>query len=340
VIGFGTVGQWLVRALASNGERFAAQYGFRPVVVGAANARSGLIYRSAGLDVQTLLSLASNGRSLGEHGGASRWPGALDGLRHVDADILVEATSSPAVDAQPGYNHIREALHRDMAVVTSNKWPVALHGVELMQLARARGVAFRAEATVMSGTPVLSTLLEGLGGARPIAIRGILNATSNFIVSQMLRGVTYAEALATAQQTGLAERDPTADVEGYDAVAKLMILAGLVFRRQLRIDQVVRRGITDLDMSELDAAKLAGAYVRPLATLQFAEPDGRGDVFARVGPATLGSTDPLAGVDGVHCAIQADADPVGTVTIVGPGAGVALAGQGVLADIIAIARQR
>jgi homoserine dehydrogenase len=261
-------------------------------------------------------------------------------LRHVDADVLVEATSSPASDAEPGYRHIREALHRDRAVVTSNKWPVALHGVELMQLARARGVAFRAEATVLSGTPVLSTLLEGLAGARPIAVRGILNATSNFIVSEMRRGVTYAAALVTAQQTGLAERDPAADVEGHDAVAKLMILAGLVFGRQLRIDQVVRRGITDLEASELDAARLAGACLRPLATLRFSGPDGQGDVEARVEPAALGPTDPLAGVDGVDNAVLAEMDPIGMVTIIGPGAGLPLAGQGVLADVIAIARQR
>jgi homoserine dehydrogenase len=149
--------------------------------------------------------------------------------------------------------------------------------LELAQLARGSGVTFRAEATVMSGTPVLSTLLEGLAGATPLGLRGILNATSNFIVSEMRRGASYAEALATAQQLGLAERDPAADVEGHDAVAKLMILAGLVFGQQLRVDQVGRQGITHLDRPEIEAAA-AGAQIRPVETIEFGEPGGIGAV--------------------------------------------------------------
>lgn len=137
---------------------------------------------------------------------------------------------------------MREALQRGIPVVTSSKWPVALHGVELAGLARRRGVAFRAESTVMSGTPVLSTLTEGLAGTVPVALRGLLNATANLILSQMAHGTSYENALAAAQRTGLAERDPAADVKGHDTVAKLMILSALVFGRQLRRDQVACQG--------------------------------------------------------------------------------------------------
>jgi homoserine dehydrogenase len=216
---------------------------------------------------------------------------------------------------------------------------VALHGLELSQLAGRSGVAFRAEATVMSGTPVLSTLVEGLAGATPLSLRGILNATSNFVLSEMRRGASYAEALASAQRVGLAERDPTADVEGHDAVAKLMILASLVFGQQLRVDQVAREGIAHLDRTEIGAAAATGARIRPLATLELAEPADKGGVNARVKNVPLGPDDPLAGVDGVNNAVVCRAEPLGAVTISGPGAGVALAGQGVLADLIAIARR-
>jgi homoserine dehydrogenase len=337
VVGCGTVGQWLLRVLAAHAAQLATRYDFVPVLVGLATARRGLIYNPSGLNLPTLLALIRSGRLLAEHPDIVQWPTALEGLRTLDADVLVEVTASPAVDGEHGLSHMREALRRRLAVVTSNKWPVALNGVELAQLARRSGVAFRAEATVMSGTPVLSTLIEGLAGATPVGVRGILNATSNFIVSEMRRGASYAEALATAQQVGLAERDPAADVEGHDAVAKLMILAGLVFGQQLRVDQVARQGITHLDRAEIEAAAAAGAQIRPVATLEFGEPGGKGAVNARVQPMPLGPDDPLAAIDGVNNAVVCRADPLGAITIIGPGAGVALAGQGVLADLIAIA---
>ena len=212
------------------------------------------------------------------------WPSTIEGLRATEADLLVEVTASPSTDGEPGLAHMREALERSIPVVTSNKWPVALHGVELARLARSRGVAFRAESTVMSGTPLLSALVDGLAGAVPIALRGLLNATANFILSRMAEGTPYQDALAEAQRAGLAERDAAADVEGYDAVAKVMILSALVFGRQLRREQVACRGITNIARSEIAQAASGRARLKHVATLDFSEPDGAGDVSARVEP--------------------------------------------------------
>ena len=225
-------------------------------------------------------------------------------------------------------------------MVTSNKWPVALHGAELATLARRQGVAFRAESTVMSGTPVLSTLTEGLAGTEPSGLRGVLNATANFILSRMAGGLSYQDALAEAQRAGLAERDPAADVEGGDTVAKVMILSALVFGRQLRREQVTCRGITGITGQQARQAAAAGGRLRHVATLAFSGPDGAGAVTARVQPEAVAPGDPLAGVDGVANALVCQASPVGQVVIIGPGAGPQLAGQGVLADIIAVARSR
>ncbi len=306
-------------------------------MVGVANARGGFVYSAAGLDVPTVLGLVSGGRPLTDHPGIRHWPTALEGLAATEADVLVEVTASPAADGEPGYAHMREALRRRIPVVTSNKWPVALHSVELAELATSGGVPFRAEATVMSGTPVLSTLVEGLAGATPIDLRGILNATANFIVTEMAEGASYEEALTRAQAAGLAERDPAADVEGHDAVAKTMILAGLAFGRQLAPEQVVRRGITDISREVLEAAS-AGDRVRPVAILERSADHGE-SLEARVVPIRLTRDDPLAGIDGAANAVVCRAEPVGEVTIVGPGAGPELAGQGVLSDLIAVARR-
>jgi homoserine dehydrogenase len=339
VVGLGTVGQWLLRALDSGGERLARRYGVGFTVVGVANSRDGFIHDADGLDLSALLELISSGTSIADQPGVRHWPTAIEGLRGSEADVLVEVTGSPA-DGEPGFAHMREALGSGMPVVTSNKWPVALHGVELAELARSGGVAFRAESTVMSGTPVLAPLVNGLAGTRPIALRGILNATSNFILSAMANGRSYQDALAEAEATGLAERGVEADIDGSDAMAKTMILAGLVFGRQLRPEQVVRRGIADIRPGQIDEARAAGGGVRHVATLEFSEPEGDGEVNARVEPLLLPDTDPLAAISGTTNAIVCRAEPVGDVTIIGPGAGLELAGQGVLSDLIAVARSR
>lgn len=247
-------------------------------------------------------------------------------------------SQSPATDGEPGLSHLREALVRDIPAVTSNKWPVALHGVELTDLARSHAVPFRAESTVMSGTPVLSTLTDGLAGAVPIGVRGLLNATTNAILTRMTEGLSYPAALAEAQTAGLAERDPSADVEGPDTVAKLMVLSALVFGRQLSRDQVACRGITHLTRADIERAAAVGARIKHVATLEFTEPGGDGEVTARVRPEAVGSDDTLAMVGGAANVLCVRAEPVGQVTITGPGAGPELAGQGVLSDLLAVAR--
>jgi homoserine dehydrogenase len=338
VVGLGTVGRWLLDALDTHAARLADRYGVGFSLVGAANARDGFVHDERGLDLPSVLGTLAGEGSLAELPGVLHRPSALEGLRATEADVLVEVTASPAADGEPGLAHMREALGRGIPVVTSNKWPVALRGVELTELARERGTVLRAESTVMSGTPLLRALVDGIAGTIPVGLRGILNATANFILSEMAAGSSYEEALARAQDAGLAERDPSADVGGADSVAKLMILSALVFGRQLRPEQVVCHGISGVTRVEVDDAAARGARIRHLATLDFSEPDGVGDVHAGVEPTPLRMDDPLASIDGTDNAVVCSTSPVGDVTIVGPGAGPELAGQGVLSDLIAVAQ--
>jgi homoserine dehydrogenase len=337
LIGFGMVGKWLVSSLDAQAARLAGQYGLAISVVGLGNARDGFVYDPGGLDLGSVAAAAAAGRPITKLPGALVFPTAIEGLRATSADLLVEVTASSSVGGEPGLTHMREALQRGIPVVTSNKWPVAIHGAELAALARSQGVAFRAESTVMSGTPVLSTLTEGLAGAIPTRMRGVLNATANAILSQMTDGISYQDALAEAQRAGLAESDPVADVEGQDTVAKVMILSALVFGRQLRREQVSCQGITGISTEQARRAASDGGRLRHVATLAFSGPDGTGTVTARVQPETVPADDLLARIGGPTNALICQASPVGEVTIIGPGAGAHLAGQGVLADIIAIA---
>jgi homoserine dehydrogenase len=338
IVGLGTVGQWLLRALHERGASLERRYGFAPRIVGVANARHGFVHHADGLAPLIVLEQVSSGRPLEELPGVLHFSDTVEGLRATEADVLVEVTASSAEGGEPGFTHMREALRRGIPVVTSNKWPVALHGVKLVELAREQGVSFRAEATVMSGTPVLSTLVDGLAGATPTAVRGVVNATANFILTRMEEGVSYEGALGEAQELGLAERDPTADVEGYDAMAKAMILAALVFGRQLRAEEVVRRGITGIHRADIEAARSDGAHVKQLVTVESLDVSPANGIVARVEPCAVPRDDPLARISGVVNAIVCRAEPVGEVMVTGPGAGPNLAGQGVLSDLIAVAQ--
>ena len=295
-------------------------------IVSIANRSDGFVHRSSGIAPGEALER----NSISEIPGTERWPTALEGLAATEADILVEVTQSPAGEGEPGLSHMRHALERGMAVATSNKWPVALAGVELAELARERGAGFRAESTVMSGTPVLSALTGGIAGARPIRLRGVLNATVNQICTRVDEGVSYVDALREAQAMGLAEPDPSQDVDGFDSVAKLMILSALAFGEQLAATDVVRHGISELGAiaEERDAA----TRLREVVTLD----PGAGVRSVEV--LRLEPGDPLHGIEGSDNAVLVDAEPIGEILIRGPGAGPKLAGQGVLSDVIALAR--
>jgi homoserine dehydrogenase len=315
LVGVGVVGHWLLEALRRDADGLGVQ------LVAAADRRSGLVHRPTGLSIDEVLD-AKTEDALASLDGIERWPMALDGLREIDMDVLVEVSQSPA-DGEPGLSHIREALGRGVAVATSNKWPVATAGVELVESARRNATQLRAESTVMSGTPVLSTLTEGIAGATPLRVRGVVNATVNFICSRVGAGETYERALQAAREIGLAEPDPSSDVDGHDSVSKLMVLAALVFGIQLTVADVARCGLSELELKP-------GDRIREVMTLDPAA--GRFSVEA----AQVAPEDPLARVEGACNAIVAEIDPIGEITIAGPGAGRELAGQGVYSDLLRI----
>jgi homoserine dehydrogenase len=337
IVGFGVVGQGLAQLLQTQRDLLRQRHDMEIALISVATAHHGFIYRERGLDIATLLALAARKRPLTEHPEVSCWPDVLEGLRATGGDILAEATGTNLRDGEPGMRHMRAALQQGMHVVTANKGPIALAARELMALARSRGLQLRVESTVMAGTPVISTLLAGLAGTRVRAVRGILNGTTNYILSAMSEGRDYIEVLAEAQERGYAEADPTADVEGYDAAAKAMILAALVFDHALPLDQIVRRGISDITGKEVEQAQEEGKRIKLITSLRLVGDGKDASLEARVEPVALSLHDPLARVDGVTNAITCTTDALGDVTIIGPGAGGSQTGQGLLADIIAIA---
>lgn len=339
IIGFGVVGQGLAELLLTRRSLLRQRFDLDVILVSVANAHYGLIYNEHGLDIATLLALATERKPLTEHPGVRHWTDVLDGLRATGGDVLAEVTGTNLRDAEPAISHIRCALTQGMHVITANKGPGALAAQELLALARSHGVQLRMESTVMAGTPVLSTIQEGLTGAQVRSIRGILNGTTNYILSAMAQGRDYAEVLVEAQAQGYAEADPTADVEGYDVVAKTLILSALVFGRSLKPDQVVCQGITAITQADIQQAHAVGKRIKLVASLHADDDPLNPSVQALVGPVALPESDPLAHVDGVMNAITLTTDTLSDVTITGPGAGRLQTGQGLLADLIAVANK-
>jgi homoserine dehydrogenase len=351
LLGFGTVGQWLAEVLHTQHAWLQQEFDVVVTLNSVATAHHGLIYRDDGLDIPTLLDLVARRQPLTAHPKVTHWRNVLEGLQATGGDVLAEATGASLRNGEPGLSYIRAALARGMHVVTSSKGPIALAGLELLSLAQVHGVQLRMESTVMSGTPVLSTIREGMAGTRIRAVRGILNSTVNSILSSMALGRDYAEALAQAQALGYAEADPTDDVEGDDTVAKTLILAAVVFGRALTPEQVVRRGITTLTKEEMQQADALGKRIKHVASLRLLSREGTevsratadsGIVptllEARVEPIALPLSDPLARIDGLLNAIAIQTDTPAEVMVIGPGAGRFQAGQGMLADLIAIAK--
>ena len=337
LIGFGTVGQGLAEILRDKGEKLRGRYGFEAQIVAIATATRGAIYHPDGLDINAALRTVQEAGSLNDYPealGLVRGWDSLFAIRESNADTIVETTWTDLETGEPAISHVRAAFEGGKHVVTSNKGPVALAYRELQRLAEARGVQWGIEGTVMAGTPALRLARTALAGCQISQIRGILNGTTNFILTKMEEEITYEEALAEAQRLGYAEADPTADVEGHDALGKLLILAAVVMDTPLAWEQVNCQGISGLTLDDVAQARAGGKRWKLIAQLSRAGEE----VEASVGPQAIPANAPLAGVRGATNAITYVTDLLGEVTLVGPGAGQQETGYALLADLLEIHR--
>ncbi len=249
-----------------------------------------------------------------------------------EVDIVVETIGGATV----ALDFTRRALLAGKSVVTSNKELVATCGYELTQLAKGKGVCYLFEASVGGGIPIIRPLSQCLAANDILEIRGILNGTTNYILTRMIRaGLSFETALREAQDNGYAERDPSADIEGHDACRKICILSAIAFGRHVYPEQVPTEGITGITLADVDYAGKAGKKIKLLGRAIRKE-DGR--ICAYVAPHLVDATDPLAGVEDVFNGITVKGDAIGEVMFYGRGAGKLPTASAVVADVIDIAR--
>jgi homoserine dehydrogenase len=339
LVGCGTVGQGLLEILDRKSEYLREVHDFEPRVVAISDKLKGSIVVPEGIEIPRLLALLAEGKRV-EHyfreGATAEIIDPLDMIDQCDADIIAELTYTDIKTGEPATSYIKKALRTGKHVVTSNKGPAALFFGELSKLARQNDLHFRIEGTVMSGTPVFSLWESGLAGNEVREVKGILNGTTNFILSQMeLEGMEYGQALALAQKLGYAEADPTADVEGYDALAKIVILSNVLLGGELTPADVKREGISALNRDMIRAAKEQGFRYKLIAQSRKVGTK----IEASVSPQRLSLADPLSGVMGAQNALTIDTDLLGKITIQGAGAGKVETGYAILSDILAIHRR-
>jgi homoserine dehydrogenase len=324
VLGAGTVGREVVRAFLEREPRLAPDDG-RPLMLAAVAEKDIARATAFGIPADILTDAPAHLVAGG------------------DVDVIVETMGG----AEPAHTLVHAALAAGHDVVTANKHVIAHYGPELEAVARETGAALRFEAAVGGGIPLLGPIALDLAADRIARVRGIVNGTTNHMLTAMAReGRDYAEVLADAQARGYAEADPTADVEGLDAVNKLVILVRLAFGAWIEPGSIGNRpgstsgaagrpGITGVTAADVAAMTAEGRVLRLIATTRVAED---GAIEASVVPTAVPASSPFGRCDGVLNRIEVDATPVGRVAFEGPGAGGPAAAAAVLSDLVAVAR--
>ncbi len=334
-IGFGIVGQGLAEILVNERNLLRTLYGLEFKVVAISDTQKGSVYDPNGLNLQRLLKIVKDSGNISSYEGGTMGWDSIKTITDTNANLIVEVSWTDINTGEPAMSHVKTAITNGKHIVMTNKGPVALAAKELLKLAKKNGVEMRFEGTVLSGTPAIALGVRNLAGAGISAIRGIVNGTTNYILTEMENGLGYSEALKQAQELGYAESDPTADVEGHDALAKILILANVVLGGHLTKNHIPCQGITEISRDDIEKAKAEGKRWKLIAA---AKSKQDGSVEAYVRPEKIDLDHPLASVMGATNAITYSTKYLGDVTIIGPGAGKAATGYALLSDILDIRR--
>ena len=329
LIGFGVVGQSFAELVLSEKAKLARDFGLKPKIVGIVDSK-GAACSPEGIDISKALSSKKSHGSLEKLQEAYR-PGmsGLDAIQDVDCEVVVETTPTELVKGEPGLSHVRAAMREGRHVICTNKGPLALAMPALMELANHNEVMFKFSGTVGGGTPVLDFAKKCLEGSEIRSLSGILNGTTNYILSKMASaGLNMKDVLAEAQKLGYAEADPTYDVGGFDTACKLVIVSNYVLGSSLSLKDVRIKGITEVSNKDVEEAKCKGNTIKLI---------GRMEKKALVSPEEIPVIHPL-NVSGTFNAISFSTHPAGEITLVGKGAGGKETASSVIRDLIEIRR--
>ena len=331
VVGFGIVGKGVCKVIRDKAEQYKKNYGVDVRIVCVADMLNS-IYDKDGIDLTKLMDHNKERSPVINYPDSSKdkkWNGEV-AVENMDADIVVEVTPTNIKDAQPGLNHIVKAFDRGMHVVTSNKGPLALYYEKVMKAKEESGKEFRYEATVGGTMPVINLAQEALKGNNIISVKGILNGTTNYILSNMaFEGKKFGDALKEAQEKGYAEANPAQDIEGWDAACKATILSNALMGKSMTLKDVKVKGITGVTMEEVLAAKNKGNIIKLLVEVT--------EKGAKVEPTPVPLNSPLAVTGTLNVAVF-ETDLSKDITVMGRGAGQIETAAAIMSDVFAIVK--
>ena len=321
-LGFGNVGRALARLFVAKTAELRDNYGIEWEITGVATRRMGWRASESEIDVSKLLS--GNDET-------STVPGIDEWLARARPDVVFETTSLNPETGQPAIDYLRKSLRAGAHTITANKAPIVYAYDELNGIAVAQGKRFMFEATVLDSAPVFSLFRETLPAAKLRSFSGAFNSTTNVILETMEAGRSFAEGVKTAQELGVAETDPSHDVDGWDSIMKVCAISRVIMRYPLLPANVRREGIRGLDTATLQAARAEGKPYK-LITRATVNPDG--SVTASVRPEQVALSDPLGGVRGTSLAIHFELDTMPGLTIVSHRPNLQSTAYGLLADFV------
>ena len=326
--GFGVVGQSLAKLLESRSEDLYARFGLKPRIVGVFDTKGSAV-ESGGLDLSRLIDVKKKYGTIKKYSSSKNNMSGVDLIKSLDADVLVETTASNYQDAEPGMTHITEAMKHGLHVISVNKGPLALAFPSLMELATYNQVLLRFSGTVGGGTPILDYAKNSLLGERIVSFEGILNGTTNYILTNMANGMSFKDALNDAKQKGYVEADESLDLDGLDAAAKLVILANWVMDLKVTMPDIKRTGIRNVSSDDIKNAVKKNCAVKLIASC---------NKELIVSPREISLDDPLC-VNGTLNAISFTSEHSGTQTIIGRGAGGIETASSIIRDLLDIRQE-
>ncbi len=331
--GLGNVGKAFVELLAERASEIEGKYGLRLVLAAAVDVGGAAVSDSAdGLPAMELLADLRRGHAVENFGEFGR-PG-LTGAEAIDeaaAGVLIEATPTNLTDGEPARTHIMAALRKGMEVVSANKGPIVLFYEEVHELARQNQCGVHISAAAAAALPTLDVARVCLAGTRILSVEGILNGTTNHILSRMhADGAAYETALKEAQQLGIAETDPSKDVGGFDTATKLVIIANRLFGPRFRLDDVPTEGIAEVTPDDIAQAEKDGEVIKLIGTAELVNDE----VLLSVAPRRLKEDHPLASVSGSEKAISYMTDTMDRITVSGGRSSPVGAAAAMLKDLI------
>jgi len=326
LIGLGTIGQSYCQLLENRKEDLLTNYGIDSKIVAVADSK-GVAIDEKGININDILSVKKNNKSVSDLSIGDKSKTSIDLIEEIDAELLVDATPTNIQDGEPSASLLESAMKTKKNIITANKGPLALAFSSIIEKAEYNNVILKYSATVGGGTPILEFGRKCLEADRILEMHAILNGTTNYILTEMDdRGLSFQDALKEAQELGYAETDPTLDIDGFDAAAKLVIMSNLLLGKELVLNDLKIEGIRDITQKDITKAKDNGNTIKLIASV---------NNMAKVEPVIISKDDPMS-VAGALCSVKFVSEFAGEEIIIGKGAGGMETASAMIRDLVEI----